>query len=109
MTLRDCTLLALAYYKSGLLYRPAVWKAIHAFERSGLSFSFRQVSRDWASLRKKKSAQLTLNFDSSPEESEITLEFLDNGLVIVRQGSMEVIMLVEEAREQYPYLFEEVD
>lgn len=106
MSLRDCTLMAQAYYKSGLTFAAAVWKAIHAFELNGLSFTFRQVCRDWAALRKEKSPQLTLDLDPAPV-AEITLGFLDDGRVIVRQGTLSVVLFLEEAKEQYPFLFEE--
>lgn len=102
-TLRDCVLLARAFYKSGSVYKKAIWQAIDAFKPDGLCFSFSQVSKDWARLRKERPAQLVLPL----VEEEITFDVSDNGFVTISQGYVSVTLLEEEARDQYPFLFEE--
>lgn len=101
MTLRDCTALAIAYYKSGKDYWPSIWSAINECESLGLLFESGDVAADWKLLKKRKSAR------KSVVDNSISMEFLANGMVKISQGGLSVILLEEEARDQYPPLFEE--
>jgi hypothetical protein len=101
MTLRECTLLARKFYRAGWEYKTSILKAIRAFEIGGQQFSFQSVNSDWKALRAERSKKVV------PKSNEITLRCLENGLVEVSQAGVTVVLLLEEAKDQYPWFFED--
>jgi len=99
-TLRECTLLAIEYYRSGLYARKAILEAVKAYQKMGHDFTCSQVGSDWATLRSQKSRR------GAQQDNLIRVKFLANGLVEISQDGLKVVLLLEEAMEQYPWLFE---
>lgn len=91
----------------------AVRAAVRLYERDGLSLSFRRVyaltfrpgvlSSGGDSIGKSSGGGQN---SQNGKTSEIVLSFREDGLVEISQGNLVVVLLEEEARDQYPFLFE---
>lgn len=104
ITIRNCASRALEYmgHPHGKERDPAIWAAIHDFERDGVQFRYQKVKVALWYLEHPKPKK------AAPTIPSITLTSLtryDNGLVgVYHDGHLFSVVTEEEARDTYPVL-----